>query len=370
MSRSQAYQAVEGCGCRLGVADQRWPQAAASRVGHNPHISPAFDVLATNPGEICGIIVAVPERTRVFAPATASNLGPGFDVLGLALERPGDVVEAELRDEPGVEISRVTGADSLGTDPRRNVVGIAAQAVLDHLGVTDRGVRLALHKQMPLGSGLGSSAASSVAGAAAVAALLGDALPQEALVRCALRGEAAVSGAPHADNVAPCVLGGIVLIRGDDPLDLVRLPVPEALRIVLVHPHVEVLTAEARRLVARHRFAIGPAVANLGNIAALVHALHTGDLELFGRSIRDALVEPIRAPLVPGFAAVRQAALDAGALGCSISGSGPSLFAFAASDTAAQAVAEAMHTAFAAAGVASDRYVGPINRRGAGVRLD
>ena len=308
----------------------------------------------------------MPERVRVFAPATASNLGPGFDVLGLALERPGDLVEAEIRDEPGVEITEVTGADSLSTNPRENVVGIAASAALEHLGVTDRGVRLALHKQMPLGSGLGSSAASSVAGAAAVGALFDNALSREALVGCALRGETAASGAPHADNVAPCVLGGIVLIRGNDPLDLIQLPVPDPLRIVLVHPHVEVLTAEARRLVAQQRFSIGQAVANLGNIAALVHALHTGDLELFGRSISDALVEPIRAPLVPGFAAVRQAALDAGALGCSISGSGPSVFAFAGSPSAADAVADAMQAAFAAAGAASDRYVGPVNRRGAG----
>ena len=313
------------------------------------------------------IIDRMPERVRVFAPATASNLGPGFDVLGLALERPGDLVEAEIRDEPGVEITEVTGADSLSTDPDENVVGIAARAALEHLNVTARGVRLALHKQMPLGSGLGSSAASSVAGAAAVGALFGDSLPKEALVGCALRGEAAASGAPHADNVAPCVLGGIVLIRGNDPLDLIRLPVPAALRIVLVHPHVEVLTAEARRLVAQHRFAIGQAVANLGNIAALVHSLHTGALELFGRSISDALVEPIRAPLVPGFAEVRRAALDAGALGCSISGSGPSLFAFAASASGADAVADAMQTAFSATGVDSDRYVGAVNQRGAGV---
>ena len=308
----------------------------------------------------------MPERVRVFAPATASNLGPGFDVLGLALEKPGDLVEAEIRDEPGVEITEVTGADSLSTNPRENVVGIAASAALEHLRITDRGVRLALHKQMPLGSGLGSSAASSVAGAAAVGALFDDALTREALVGCALRGEAAASGSPHADNVAPCVLGGIVLIRGNDPLDLIQLPVPDALRIVLVHPHVEVLTAEARRLVAQQRFSIGQAVANLGNIAALVHALHTGDLELFGRSISDALVEPIRAPLVPGFPAVRQAALDAGALGCSISGSGPSVFAFAGSPSAADAVADAMQAAFQAAGAASDPYVGPVNRRGAG----
>ena len=307
-------------------------------------------------------------RVRVFAPATASNLGPGFDVLGLALERPGDEVEAEVREQPGVEIVAVTGAASLSTDPRENVVGIAASAALEQLGVADRGVRLWLHKRMPLGSGLGSSAASSVAGAAAVNALFGGALSDAALVGCGLRGEAAASGAPHPDNVAPCVLGGIVLMRGRDPLDLIRLPVPEPLRVVVVHPHVEVLTAAARRLVAERRFAIGQAVANLGNIAAFVHALHTGDLELLGRSIDDALVEPIRAPLVPGFAAVKRAALDAGALGCSISGSGPSVFAFAASDAAAEAAAAAMEAAFAAAGLASDRYVGPVNTAGAGSR--
>ena len=307
-------------------------------------------------------------RVRVFAPATASNLGPGFDVLGLALERPGDLVEAERRDQPGVEIVEVTGADALSTDPGENVVGIAAAAALERLDAgSARGVRLWLHKQMPLGSGLGSSAASSVAGAVAVNALFGAPLTTDDLVACALRGEAAASGTAHADNVAPCVLGGIVLIRSSDPLDLIPLPVPDALRVVLVHPHAEVLTAEARRLVAEQRFAIGQAVANLGNVAALVAALHQGDLAMLGRSISDALVEPIRAPLVPAFGEVKAAALDAGALGCSISGSGPSVLAFADSDAAADAVATAMEGAFAHAGVTSDRYVGPVN--GAGARV-
>ena len=308
----------------------------------------------------------MPDRVRVFAPATASNLGPGFDVLGLALERPGDVVEAETCDRPGVEIVEVTGADSLNTNPRENVVGIAAAAALERLRADGRGVRLWLHKQMPLGSGLGSSAASSVGGAVAVNALFGGVLSSDDLVACALRGEAAASGTAHADNVAPSVLGGIVLIRSSDPLDLIRLPVPDALRIVLVHPHARVLTAEARRRVAERSFTIGQAVANLGNVAALVTALHRDDLALLGRSIQDALVEPIRAPLVPAFAEVKRAALDAGALGCSISGSGPSVLAFAGSDAAAAAVAGAMQGAFTAAGLVSDRYVGPVNRAGAG----
>lgn len=305
-------------------------------------------------------------RVRVFAPASASNLGPGFDVLGLALERPGDVVEAELRQAPGVEIVDVTGADSLTTDPKRNVVGVAAAAVLRQLELeAAHGVRLWLHKQMPLASGLGSSAASSVASAVAVNHLLGERLGRKALVSCALEGEAAASGAAHADNVAPSVLGGIVLIRSYDPLDLVPLPVPPALRVVVVHPHATVETAAARRLVAECRFEITQVVANLGNIAALVSALHTGDLALFGRSIQDALVEPIRAPLVPAFGEVKQAALDAGALGCSISGSGPSAFAFAASDAAATRVSDAIQGVFQHAGLASDPYLGPVNSRGA-----
>lgn len=305
------------------------------------------------------------ERVRVFAPATASNLGPGFDVLGLALTRPGDVVEAERRRQPGVEIAEVTGASSLTTNPETNVVGIAATAALQRLGISDVGVRLRLHKQMPLGSGLGSSAASSVGGAVAVNELFGKRLSTHAIVECALRGEAAVSGTAHADNVAPGVLGGIVLIRAVDPLDLVELPVPADLRVVVVHPHCEVLTAHARQRVADQLFTIGQAVANLGNVAALVSALYRGDLPLFGRSISDALVEPIRAPLVPGFRGVQVAAIDAGALGCSISGSGPSMFAFADSDDAASAVADAMQAAFGDVGLDSDRYIGPVETRGA-----
>ncbi len=307
------------------------------------------------------------ERVKVFAPATASNLGPGFDVLGLALQRPGDLVEAEISASSGVEIVKVTGADSLSTDPKENVVGISAAAAMDRLGIRDRGVRLWLHKQMPLGSGLGSSAASSVGGAVAVNALFGDMLSKHDIVNCALHGEAAASGTAHADNVAPSVFGGIVLIRTSDPLDVISLPVPTALRVVVVHPHTEVLTAEARRLVAERHYTIDQAVQNLGNVAALVTALHQENMALFARSISDALVEPVRAPLVPGYATVKKAALDAGALGCSISGSGPSVVAFADSDTLAEHVATAIEDAFLSHSLTSDRYVGPVNGTGAQV---
>ena len=308
------------------------------------------------------------DRIRVFAPASASNLGPGFDVLGLALEQPGDTVEVLRSDVPGIEILEITGAPSLSLDPTRNTAAIAGSAVLRRLDPSDRpGVRMWVHKQMPLASGLGSSAASSVAGAVAVNALFGKPLSRRTLVECALEGEAAASGTAHADNVAPSLLGGIVLIRSCDPLDLVSLPVPSRLRVVVVHPHAEVETAAARRLVVDRRFEIGQVVANLGNIAALVSALHSGDLELFGRSIHDGLVEPIRALLVPAFSEVKVAALTAGALGCSISGSGPAVFAFADADDRAAAVADAMQGAFQRAGLESDRYSGSVNTRGAGL---
>ena len=311
-------------------------------------------------------------RVRVQAPATLSNLGPGFDVLGLAVQQPGDFVEAEWSDTPGVEIVEVRGdMGRLTTDPTRNVVGIAATAALRAFDArkTDSrppGVRLWLDKRMPLASGLGSSAASSVGGALAVSELLGNVFDRDELIACALEGERAVSGGGHADNVAACVAGGIVLIRSYTPLELLSLPVPDALRVVVVHPHVSVATAEARRLVTERRFEIAQAVANLGQLGALVTALHRGDLELLGRAISDDLVEPIRAPLVPGFADVKQTALEAGALGCSLSGSGPSVFAFASSDDQAASLAACMAARFReGAGLDSDTYVGTVNARGA-----
>ena len=311
-------------------------------------------------------------RVRVYAPATLSNLGPGFDVLGLAVEQPGDYVEAEWSDTPGVQIVEVRGdTGRLTTDPTRNVVGIAATAALRVFDAkkTDTrppGVRLWLDKRMPLASGLGSSAASSVGGALAVGELLGGVFDRDDLIACALEGERAVSGGVHADNVAPCVAGGIILIRSYAPMELLSLPVPDALRVAVVHPHATVVTADARRLVAERRFEIAQAVANLGQLGALVTALHRGDLELFGRAISDALVEPIRAPLVPGFTKVKQTALGDGALGCSLSGSGPSVFAFAASRDHAAHLAAIMAARFReVAGLDSDTYVGKVNTRGA-----
>lgn len=308
------------------------------------------------------------QRIRVFAPATVANLGPGFDVLGLALSRPGDELEAELSSRPGVEIVEVTGdGGALSRDPEKNVAGRAAADVLRRAGARD-GIRLWLHKQMPLASGLGSSGASSAAGAVAANELLGRPLSQDEVVVSAMEGERAASGTPHADNVAPSVMGGVVLVRSYQPFEVIALPVPESLHVSVVHPHCKVSTAEARRLVKGRTYSLDEIVSNLGNIAAFVAALSRNDLELLGRSIDDRLVEPLRARLIPGFGAVKQAALDAGGLGCSIAGSGPSVFAFASGMQAAQVIGAAMQAAFrSSAGLDSDLFAGKVGIEGARV---
>jgi len=197
---------------------------------------------------------------------------------------------------------------------------------------------------------------------------LGRPLSEDALVRCAMEGERAACGSAHADNVAPSVVGGIVLIRSCDPLDFVRLPVPDGLFVVVVHPHCEVSTAEARARLAGHTFALADIVANAGNLGALVAALHQGDLALVGRAIEDRIVEPLRAGMIPSYPAVRSAARDAGALGCGISGSGPSVFALCDDADAASRAALAMRRAFRdGASLGSEAWVCPVNREGAHV---
>ena len=234
-------------------------------------------------------------------------------------------------------------------------------------GVT-KGLRLWLHKQMPLASGLGSSGASSAAGAVAANEILGRPLSPRDVVLSAMEGECAASGTPHADNVAPSVMGGFVLVRSYDPFEIVQLPVPDGLRVAVVHPHCQVSTAEARRLVKERTYGLDVIVPNIGSVAALVAALYRGDLPLLGRSIDDRIIEPLRATLIPGFAAVKNAAFGAGALGCSIAGSGPSVFAFADADTAAQRVGAAMQAAFkSAAGLDSDLFWGKVSTEGARV---
>lgn len=286
----------------------------------------------------------------VFAPATVANLGPGFDVLGLALAQPGDQVTAWLEHgEPGVFIDSIEGdGGALPLDPAQNTASVAAAATLRQAGAQAR-VRLKLKKGMPLGSGLGSSAASAAAAALATNLLLGSPLRKRALIGPCVEAEAAVSGR-HADNVAPALLGGLILVRSVDPLDVVRLPVPEGLTLALVTPDFELPTRQARAALPQE-VALGAMVKNMANVAALVSACYSGDMALLGRCVQDDIVTPARAALIPGAQAVMDGALDAGALGSSISGAGPSVFALCRSPRSAREVSQVMVRAFSQAGL-------------------
>jgi homoserine kinase len=288
----------------------------------------------------------------VFAPATVANLGPGFDVLGLALANPGDTVTARLHPEPGVHIDAIEGDGGvLPTDPDKNTAGIAARETLARAGLTEIGVGLTLRKGLPIGSGLGSSAASAAAAAVAVNVLVGSPLRKSDLVAPCVEAEAAVSGR-HADNVAPALLGGLILVRSVDPLDIVRLPLPDGLAVVVVTPDFELHTRLARAVLPK-QVPLTDLVRNTANLGGLVSACYTGDLALLGRCVTDRVVAAARAALVPGADAVIAAALDAGALGSSISGAGPSVFALCRSPRSARDAAEAMVGRFREVGLGS-----------------
>jgi homoserine kinase len=303
------------------------------------------------------------DEVRAFAPATVANLGPGFDVLGMALAEPGDTVVARRGGETGVRIARIDGdGGALPTDPANNTAGVAAEAVLRRVGI-ETGIELELRKGLPIASGLGSSAASAAAAALAVNLLLGSPLRKMELVEPCLEAEAGVSGR-HADNVAPALLGGLILVRASDPLDLVRLPAIAGLTIVVVTPVFELPTREARAALPPS-VPLSAMVAATANVAGLVSALHSGDLGLLSRSLHDGVVTPVRAGLIPGCSAVLEAALDAGALGASLSGSGPSVFALCRSPRSAEEVRAAMAGAFEDAGLESRAIVSPTDCSGA-----
>lgn len=277
-----------------------------------------------------------------FAPATVSNVACGFDVLGFALHEPGDEVTARWIDGPARAVIREITHDGgrLPREAARNTAGLAAAAVLRRIGAT-RGVAVSIRKGLPLSSGLGGSAASAVAAAVAVDALAGAALPLDVLLACAFEGERDAAGSAHADNIAPALFGGFVLVRSADPPDVVRLPVPDGLTAVVVHPDLEIETATARALLGT-TVPLAAAIRQWANLGALVDALHRGDFALMSRSLEDAIAEPRRAPLVPGLDRIKQSAMHAGAIGCGLSGSGPSLFALVHGPSTADRVAAAM----------------------------
>lgn len=292
---------------------------------------------------------------RAFAPATVSNLGSGFDVLGLALSGAGDTVTARLIPGNEVRIARISGDGGiLPHEAERNTAGIAAAATLRRAGI-EAGVELEIEKGLPIGSGLGSSAASAAAAAFAVNILVGSPLRKAELIEPCLEAEASVAGR-HGDNIAPALLGGLILVRSVDPPDLLRIPVPEGMMVVVVTPAFELPTRAAREALPQ-MVPLREMVRNTANVATLIAACYSGDLTLFGRGVADEVITPVRARLIPGAQEVMQAALDAGALGSSISGAGPSIFALAHSGRRAESIAEAMITAFRDSGGLDSRVI-------------
>jgi homoserine kinase len=293
------------------------------------------------------------------------NVGPGLDILGLAVDGAGDAVRAEWTREGGIVI-RDPGHSRLPRDPTRHTSALAARAVLVAAGerlAGGRGIALSVTKGLPLSGGQGGSAASAVAGAVAVNALLGAPLDEHALLDACLLAEETVAGR-HLDNIAPSLLGGIVLIRCMQPMDIVRLPVPAELVVVLVRPEQQMRTKEGRAVLPQ-TLPLETALHQAAQVGALVAALALGDYELLGRAIDDRIAEPARSGLLPGFAAAKAAALAAGALGSSISGSGPTAFALTRGRDTGDRVAAAMTAAYAAAGQPSDARVAPVDLVGA-----
>lgn len=291
-------------------------------------------------------------KASAFAPATVANLGVGFDILGLAVCEPGDTVTAERTDERGVVITEITGDDGkLPLEPERNTAGVTAASLL-RAAQAQHGVRLSIHKGLPRSSGLGSSAASAVAAAVAVNAILDQPMPREALLPACLDGEALVSGY-HADNVAPCLFGGITLVYGLESHQIVRLPIPDGLYLALITPAVEVATADARAVLPQN-IPLKTMVSQTASVARLINAIYSGDLAAMAAAMEaDQVIEPARAHLMPLLCEVRAAAKAAGALGLVISGAGPTLCAVCDAEQTAQQVADTMRTTYARAGIES-----------------
>jgi homoserine kinase len=305
------------------------------------------------------------ESVTVHAPATVANVGSAFDAIGFAVHDLGDTVTASLSANTSIQIRSIEGdMDQLSKDAKRNTASVAVHALLCALGNETLGITLDIYKGLPIGSGLGSSSASAAAAVVAVNELLEKPFSRHQLVPFAMEGERIACGTAHADNVAPAILGGFILIRNSCPLEIIELPSPAELCIALVIPNIELRTSDARK-VLRDTISLRSATRQWANVAGLVAGLYRGDLNLIGRSIEDVIIEPQRSKLIPGFYDVQQAALQRGALGCSISGAGPSLFAISDSNQRAQDIGRAMAAEWNNHGIEAKYMVSQINTGGA-----
>lgn len=300
------------------------------------------------------------KQVTIHCPGTVANLVCGFDILGMALKAPYDVMEVKLLDESKVIIHN-RDTFNLPTDPEKNVAGVVFLAVMEKVG-GNIGFEVTIEKHIKPGSGLGSSAASAAGAAVAANHLLGNILSTDELVQLAMWGEKLASGVKHADNITPCIMGGVTLIRSIHPLDIVPLAAPD-LFVTVVHPQIEVRTSDARQIL-KEKVLLKDAIRQWGNIAGLVTGFIRNDHELIGRSLEDVIIEPVRSILIPGFDEVKLKCKEAGALGGGISGSGPSIFMLSKEEATAKKVEAVMQAIYTRIGIEYNTYVTTINKNG------
>jgi homoserine kinase len=304
------------------------------------------------------------KSVRVFAPASIGNVSCGFDVLGLAVQAPGDEVYISLNDSHNVTIKSIVGGDGrIPVEPRENTASVAVIEYLKSIN-SNQGAEIILYKNLPLGSGMGSSAASAVAAVVAINYLMGEHVKREQLLPFVMEAERVACGSAHPDNAAPSLLGGLILVRENNPLDIVRIPTPPELLCVLVHPHIEVRTRDARQ-VLKPTISLKDGITQWANTAALVAGMMKEDYELIGRSLVDVVAEPMRSVLIPGFDRIKKEALHNGALGCGISGSGPTIFCLCKGIENAQRAGKAIEQEFNSMNLANEVYISAVNLDGA-----
>ena len=301
------------------------------------------------------------EQIKLFCPATIANLSCGFDVLGTCLETVGDEMIVRKSIQKGVRITKIVGAD-LPLETEKNVAGVAALALLEAVE-TEFGFDIEIYKNIKAGSGIGSSSASAAGAVFGINELLGRPFSRKELVYFAMQGEVLASGSAHADNVAPALCGGFTLVRGYDPLDIIRIDSPSELYATVIHPQIELKTSEMRA-VLQPMVSLKSAITQWGNVGGLIAGLYTSDYDLIGRSLHDGIVEPLRGPFIPHFDLVKKSAIENGALGSGISGSGPSIFALSKGNEMAQKVADGMCKIFDSTDISYEIHVSRINAEG------
>ena len=303
---------------------------------------------------------------KIFCPATIANLNCGFDVMGLCIENIGDEMIIRKSTEKGIRIIKILGAD-LPLETEKNVAGVAALALLNHYTIynqsIDNGFEIEIHKKIKAGSGIGSSSASAAGAVFGINELLGKPYTKHQLIDFAMKGEVVASGSEHADNVAPCLLGGFTLVRGYNPLDVIRIDSPNDLIAVVLHPHIEVKTSDSRA-VLKPMILLKDAITQWGNVGGLIAGLYTKDYDLIGRSLQDVIIEPLRKHLIPNFDEVKNVAMQNGASGSGISGAGPSIFALCKGQEIAEKVAIEMKKSYLNTNIPFDIHISKINSDG------